>query len=143
MSIPQRKVAQAARQFLGLTNDAEDRYASVCRYLHLIFGEIAPDDLTDEETADMVRALAPAHLRVTGTTIRDGAATIPRLNQLCEVLGRVTPGDLSATEALVLLTILIPPHSRVISRVIAHRAADADDRPLQRLVIAGNEAAPG
>lgn len=137
-------VSSAAREFLLSTKDAEVRQASVWRYLELIFGEITPADLTDDEAAELLRALRPAYLRTIGADVDGGASTnsaptvvqvVPRLRRLHEVLCRVTPDDLSATEALVVLTLLVPAHSRALTQ----RAGSGAGRPLHRLVVAGDE----
>ncbi len=124
--------ARATSEFLRATNDAQDRHPSICRYLQLIFNEVQPDDLTDEESAALVQTLGPAYQRVSQQTLSDGAAVIPQTLRLCAVLDSVAPEDLTPAEAVVVLTLLIPAHSRVIMRRVDLGAG----RPVQRFVIA-------
>lgn len=117
--------------FVAAAGDADDRHPSVNRYLCQVFTDITPTDLTTDEVAAVVEAFEAAFLRVTGTTVNQGAPGVPHAHQLQEILARVAPHDLSATEAILLLTLLIPVHSRVIT----DRAADGTGRPLQRLLL--------
>ncbi|MGV1006675.1 MAG: hypothetical protein ACOYEV_18335 [Candidatus Nanopelagicales bacterium] len=117
--------------FVAAAGDADDRHASINQYLCNVFADITPADLTDAETTAVAEALEPAFLRVTGTTVNQGAPAIPRAHQLQEILARVAPRDLSATEAILVLTLLMPIHSRVITA----RADGHTGRPLQRLLL--------
>lgn len=121
------KVAAAVDGFVSAAQDADDRHASINRYLAKVFAEITPGDLSDDEASALADALQPAFQRVTGA-----AALAPSLP---DMLNRVAPRDLSSTEALLILTLLIPVHSRVI----AAQEDGAGGRPVQRLLLAPTE----
>lgn len=122
------RTGEAAKAFLARTGDADNRSASVRQYLRQIFSDISPADLSSSEAAELVRVLEPAFRRVTGDSVSRGAARVPRLGQLQEVLAAVPPTALTASEALVVLTVLIPVHSRVLER----RHLSGDGRPRER-----------
>lgn len=131
MTTVEQRVASAANGFVAAARDAADRHASINHYLFTIFAEISPADLTAGESAAVVEALESAFLRVTGMTINHGVASVPRIQQLREVLSTVSPSDLTPSEAIVVLTLLVPVHSRVISA----RNDGAFGRPMQRLLL--------
>lgn len=131
MTTAEHKVVGAVNDFLAAAGDTDERHASINRYLSTIFNEITPGDLTAAEASALVEAFEPAFLRVTGTTVNDGAAGAPHVHQLGEILKQVNPWDLTAGEALLILTLLIPAHSRVI---IA-QADGSSGRPVQRLLL--------
>lgn len=128
----EHRIVELVGDFVAGARDADERHASVNQYLHRIFSDISPADLTAAEAAALVEAFGPAFRRVSGTTVNQGAPGVPHGIQLGQILAHVTPADLVATEALLVLTIMIPAHSRAI----VARSSGTSGRPTQRLLLA-------